>query len=122
MQNMQKILCWSNWKAFNSATSRTHKRHKGQQSSLRIRDAYSQQPARIRQPRTYFTTTTIMSKRRTDELLGIFIYTVIVTTTFIDRRTENQRLKPPVLSGEHVTPHHTTQFQNSSVDTRHAQP
>ena len=37
-------------------------------------------------------------KEKTYELLGIFIYTDTVAATFIDRRTENQRLKPPVLS------------------------
>ena len=61
-----------------------------------------------------------MLKSKTYELLGIFIYTDTATTTFIDRRTENQRLKPPVLSGEHVTPQHTVPQQLSRHQTRTA--
>ena len=110
----KKILCWSNWLVFNSTTSWTRKIHKNQQPSICIRDAYSRQPARIWQTGTNFTISKSMSKRKSYELLGIFIYTdTATTTTFIDRRTENQRLKPPVLSWRtrHTTTHSSTTAQ-----------
>ena len=94
MQKMQKILCWSL-----TVRHRELIRYIKTKLSICIRDAYSLQPGQIWQPRTYFTTTTTMSKRKTYELLGIFLYTDTAETTFIDGRSENQRLKPPVLSG-----------------------
>ena len=95
----KKILCWSNWQVFNSATSRTHKIHKTNNPLSAYAMHILNNQYEYGNPEHTLRLLQPCQKGKTHEFLGIFIDRVTATTIFIDRRTENQRLKPPVLPG-----------------------
>ena len=89
----------------NSTTSRTHKIHKNQQSSICIRDAYYQQPCKKGKLMNCWE--------------SLYIQTLQQQHLLLDEQKINE--SNPLYSLAN-TSHHNTQFHNNSVDTRHTQP